>query len=156
MVLEVVGDGGGGGAKAEWDIGRCDSLGGDEDVRPDVPVVDGEPLAGAAPTGHHFVGDHECALAVADFAEAREVLGRRHEDTVGADDGLEDDGGDVAFVANHVLDIVGAGDVACRIGVLDRAVVAVGFGGEDDVGDFAGRLHCPAAGIAGGCNGTRG
>jgi len=54
-----------------------------------------------------------------------------------------------------VLDVVGAGDVAGGVGVVDGAVVAVGFGREDDVGDFAGRLHGPAAGIAGGRDGAR-
>ena len=156
VVLEVVGDFGGGGAEAERNVGRGDALGGDEDVGLDVPVVDGEPLAGAAPAGHHFVGDHEHAVTVADFAQAREVFGRRNEDAVGADDGLDDDGGDVAFVADHVLDVVGAGDVAGGIGVLDGAVVAVGLRREDDVGDFAGRFHGPAAWISGGCDGASG
>ena len=40
--------------------------------------------------------------------------------------------------------------------MLDGAVVAVGFGREDDAGDFAGWLHGPAAGIAGGGDGARG
>jgi len=48
VIFKVVGDGGGGGAEAERDVGRGDALGGDEDVGLDVPVVDGEPLAGAA------------------------------------------------------------------------------------------------------------
>ena len=121
-----------------------------------IPMVDGEPLAGAAPAGHHFVGDHQHAVAVADFAQAREVLGRRNEDAIGADDGLEDDGGDVALVADHVLDVVGAGDVAGGIGVLDGAVVAVGLRREDDARAFAGRLHGPAARIAGGSDGAHG
>ena len=114
VILEVVGDLLGGGAEAERHIGRGDALGGDEDVGLDAPVIDGEPLAGAAPAGHDFVGDHQHAVAVADFAQAREVLGRRNQHAVGADDGLDDDGGDVALVADHVLDVVGAGDVAGR------------------------------------------
>ena len=51
---------------------------------------------------------------------------------------------------DHVLEVVGAGDVAAGIGVLDGAVVAVGLGREDDAGAFAGRLHGPAARVAGG------
>ena len=110
-----------------------------------VPVIDGEPFAGAAPAGHHFIGDQQHAVAVADFAQAREVLGRRNEHAIGADNRLDNDGGHVALVANHVLDVVGAGDVAAGIGVLDGAVVAVGFRREDNAGAFAGRLHGPAA-----------
>ncbi len=154
VLLEVVGDLCCGGAKAERHVGRGDSLGGDEDVGLHVPVVDGKPLAGAAPAGHHFVGDEEHAVAVADLAQAREVFGRRNEDAVGADNRLDDDGGHVALVADHVLDVVGAGDVAGGIGVLDGAVVAVGLGREDNVGDFAGRFHGPAARIASGCDGA--
>ena len=156
VVLEVVGDLGCGGAEAERNIGRGDALGGDEDVGLHVPVIDGEPLAGAAPAGHHFVGDQQHAVAIADFAQAREVLGRRNEDAVGADDRLDDDGGHIALVADHVLDVVGAGDVAGGIGVLDGAVVAVGLRRKDDAGAFAARLHGPAARIAGGRDGARG
>src|ERR1700691_4246217 len=122
MVLEVVGDFGGGGAKAEGNVGRRDAFGGDKNVGLDVPVVEGKPFACASPAGHDFVGDHEHAVTVADFAQAREVLGRRDQHSIGSDDGLKDDGGDVALIADHVLDVVGAGDVAGGVGVLDGAV----------------------------------
>ena len=46
----------------------------------DVPVVDGEPLAGAAEAGHHLVGDVDDAVAVADLAHAGQVAVRRDED----------------------------------------------------------------------------
>ena len=91
-------------------------------------MVDGEPLAGAAPAGHDLVGDEEDAVVVADAAELGEVLRRRDEDAVGADDGLDEHGGDVAFVGDHVLEVVGAGDAAAGVGVLDGAVVAVDLG----------------------------
>ncbi len=154
VVLEVVGDFGGGGAEAERDVGRGDALGGDEDVGLYVPVIDGEPLAGAAPAGHHFVGDHEHAVAVADFAQARQIFGRRNQHSVGSDHRLDDDRGHVALVADHVLDVVGAGDVAAGIGVLDGAVVAVGLRREDEAHALARRLHGPAARVAGGGDGS--
>jgi len=50
-------------------------------------------------------------MAIADFAETRSTR-RWHEDAVGADDRLDDDGGDIALVADHVLDVISAGDVA--------------------------------------------
>ena len=156
VVLKVVGNFGSGGAKAERDVGRGDAFRGNQNVGLQVPVVDGEPAAGAAPSGHHFVGNHEHAVAVADFAQTRKIFRRRNEYAVGADDRLEDDGRHVTLVADHVLDVVGAGDVARGIGVLDGAVVAVGFGREDHVGNFAGRFHGPAARIAGGRDGARG
>ena len=53
-----------------------------------------------------------------------------------------------------MLDVVGAGDVAARIGVLDRAVVAIDFRREHNAAAFACRLHGPAARIARGCDGA--
>jgi len=156
VFLEVVGDLLGSGAEAEGDVGGGDALGGDEDVGSDAPVIDGEPLAGSSPAGHDFVGDEEDAVPVADFADAGEVFGGRDEDAVGADDGFEDDGGDVGLVADHVLDVVGTGDVAGGVGVLDGAVVTVGFRGEDDAGALAAWLHGPASGVAGGGDGAAG
>jgi hypothetical protein len=156
VVFEEVGDFGGGGAEAEGDVGGGDAFGGDEDVGLDVPVVDGEPFAGAAPAGHDFVGDEEDVAAVADFAEAREVFGWWDEDAVGADDGFDEDGGYVVLVFDHVFEIVGAGDVAGGVGVFDGAVVAVGFGGEEEALAFATGFHGPAAGVAGGGDGGHG
>ena len=52
--------------------------------------------------------------------------------------------------SNHVLDVVDTRDIATGIGVLDGAVVAVCFGCEDNVVDFACGFHGPAAWIAGG------
>src|SRR2546427_800041 len=48
---------------------------------------------GAPEASHDFVGDHEDAVFVAEFADAFEVAVRRNENAVGADDGLEDEGG---------------------------------------------------------------
>ena len=152
VILEVVGDLLRGGAEAERHIGRGDALGGDQDVGLDAPVIDGKPLAGAAPPGHHFIGDHQHAVAVADFAQARKVFRRRNENAVGSDDRLKNDRRDIAFVADHVLDVVGAGDVAAGIGVLDGTVVAVGLRREDNACAFAARLHGPAARVARGRN----
>ena len=147
VVDEEVGDFLRSGAEAERHIGRGDALGCDEDVGLDVPVVDGKPLAGATPAGHDFVGDQEHAVLVADFADLREVLVGWDEDAVGADDGLHDDGGDVGLVADHVLDVVSAGDAALRVGVLDGAAEAVDLRPEDDAWAFATGLHRPATRI---------
>ena len=156
VVLEELGDFFAGGAEAERDVGRGDALGGDEDVGDDVPVVHGEPFAGAAPAGHDFVGDEEDAVFVADAAEFGHVLVGRDEDAVGADDGLDEDCGYVGLVADHVLDVVGAGDIAAGVGVADGAFVAVDFGGEDDAGAFAAGFHGPSARVSGGGDGADG
>ena len=85
------------------------------------------------------------------------VFGGRDDDAVGAYDGLDDDGGDVGLVADHVLDVVGAGDVAAGIGVADGAAEAVDFGGEEGALLLAADgFHGPAAWIAGGGDGAGG
>ena len=94
-------------------------------------MLHGEPLAGAAPSGHDLVRDEEDTGLVADAAELGHVLVGRDDDAVGSDDRLDDDGGDVGLVANHVLEVVGAGDIAARVGVADGAAIAVDFGAED-------------------------
>ena len=119
-------------------------------------MIDGEPFAGASPAGHDFVGNHQHAVAIADLAQPREILRRRDENAVGADDRLDDDRRDIALVLDHVLDIVDARHIAAGVGVLDRALVAVRLGRENDVVAFAGRLHGPAPRIAGGRDRPRG
>src|ERR1035438_463282 len=127
VVLEVLRYFGRCGAYTERHIRRREALGGNENVGLHAPMVNGKPLACSSPSGHHFVVDEQYAVAVADLAEARKIFGRRNQHAVGAHHGLDNNGGHVALVANHVLNVVGAGDVAAWIGVLDWAVVAVGL-----------------------------
>ena len=119
VVLKVVRDFRRRGTKSQRHVGRGDSLGGNEDVRLHVPMVHGEPFAGTAPAAHHLVGNQQHAVPVAYFAEAGKVFRGRHQHAIGADDRLDDHGRHVALVADHVLKIIGAGDVAAGIGVFD-------------------------------------
>ena len=48
--------------RAERHVGARQSLGHRHQIGHDVPVVDGEPLAGATEAGHHFVGDQQNAV----------------------------------------------------------------------------------------------
>src|SRR6202041_2795557 len=130
-----------------------DALGSDQDVWLHVPVVNGEPFPRASPSGHHFIGDHEHAVPVADFAQAGKVLRRRNEHPVGANDGFNNDGRYVTLVTDHVFDVIGACHVAAGIGVLDRTVVTIGLRRKDETVGFASRLHGPAAGVGGGGGG---
>src|SRR5262249_38545121 len=138
MIVKMFGDLCGGGAEAERDVGGSDSLRGDQNIGPDIPVIHGELCAGASPAGHHFVGDQQNAMSVTDLAKLAEILDRRNQDTVGADYRLRNYCRDVAFVGDHVLDVVGAGDPAGWISVLDGTFVAVHFGGEDEALALAG------------------
>ena len=115
-------------------------------------MVDREPLAGAAPSGHDFIGDHQHAMAIADFAQPREILRRRNKDAVGAHNRLKNNRRHVAFIADHVLDVIRACNIAAGIGVLDGAVVAVRLRRKHKADALASRLHRPAPRIAGCCN----
>ncbi len=144
-------------AQAERHVGSGDALGGGEDVGRNAPVLHGEPLSGAAPAGHDLVGDEQDSGLIADAAELGHVLVRRHDDAVGADDRLDDDGGYVGLIADDVLEVVGAGDVAAGVGVADGAAIAVDFRAEEGALLLASDgLHGPAARVSGGCDGAGG
>lgn len=64
----------------ERHVPAVDALGEADQVRGDVPVVDGEPLAAAAEAGHHLVGDEHDPVVVAQLVDAGEVPGRRDQD----------------------------------------------------------------------------
>ncbi len=140
VVLEVIGDLAGGGAEAQRDIGRGDALGGGEDVGLDAPVFTANHLPVRPQPVMTSSAMSRTPWSSQISAQLGQVLGRRHQDAVGADDGLHDDRGDVALVGDHVLEVVGAGDSAAGVGVLDGAVVAVDLGGEDDAAAFAAGL----------------
>jgi len=46
---------------AERDVAGVDALGERDEIRGDVPMVDGEPLTAATEAGHDLVGDHDDA-----------------------------------------------------------------------------------------------
>ena len=54
-------------------------------------MVDGEPLAGPAKTGHHLVTDHQDAVAVAELPHPLEVSVRRNQDAIRPGDRLQDE-----------------------------------------------------------------
>src|SRR3954471_5113470 len=95
---------------AERQVARREPLGHRDEVGNRVPVVDGEPLPGAAEAGHHLVGHHQDPVAVADLADALDVPVRRDEDAVRPDDRLEEYRGDRlrTLVPDHVLETLEA------------------------------------------------
>src|SRR5208283_5320077 len=56
-----------------------------------VPVIDREPRASASETSHHFIGDHQDSVFVAELAHAFEISIRRNENAIGSGHGLEDE-----------------------------------------------------------------
>ena len=96
-VQDGVANGSGRRDEAEWEIARGRTLGTDEDVGPDAPVIDAEPRAGAPEGGHHLVGDQQDAVPLADLGDRGPVAirgdgGRKRR----ADDRLGDERGDGA------------------------------------------------------------
>ena len=94
LVLEVIGDLAADADGAKRDIRARQSLRHDEDVRHDLPVIDGEPLAGPAEPGHHFVADQQDAVLVAQRAHAFEIAIGRHVNAVGAGDRFHEEARD--------------------------------------------------------------
>ena len=94
-------------------------------------MIDREPLAGAAEAGHHLVADHQDAVLRAQLAHALHVAVGRHEDAVGAGDGLEDECRDRLrpFELDHFLEhrqrllgrVPAARDAVIRIEHVDDA-----------------------------------
>src|SRR5262249_33788659 len=121
-----------------------DALGGGQDVGHDAIVVHGEPLACAPPTAHHLVGDEQYAALFGDRGELRQVLRRGDPHAVRPDDRFDHARRDVVVVVDHVLEVVGAGDAAIGVALLQRAPIAVDLGPEDHPGDLSGRLDEPA------------
>ena len=91
--------------------GATQTLAEDDHVRNDAVVLEREHPAGAPEADRHFVQDQERAVAVAGIAHDAVILGRRNLH-VGAADRLDDHGADVLFLAEHVIEILGAPGVA--------------------------------------------
>ncbi|MCY1217940.1 hypothetical protein D9M72_298710 [compost metagenome] len=80
-----------GGAKG--DVTGGDALGQAHDVGLHAPQAAAEHLACAAEAGDDFIGDQQHAVLVADLADQRPVVLRRHDHATGALDRLGDEGG---------------------------------------------------------------
>ncbi len=90
-------------------------------------MLDAEHLPGAAPAGLHLVGDEDAAGLADGLGDDLEIFLGRNDETARADDHLGQDSGDPAGGGglNHFLDVLGAGDLARRVGQLQRTTVAV-------------------------------
>src|SRR5450755_2262559 len=88
--VELLGDVVADGDTAEWQVRRRQSFGHGHQVGNGVPVLDGKPLAGTSESSHDLVGNREDVVVIAQRANTRDVPGRWDEDSVGADDRLEE------------------------------------------------------------------
>jgi hypothetical protein len=91
--------------RAQRDVTGSQSLRHADQIGNNFPVIDGEPFSGAAETSHHFVGDHQNPIFVAELANAGEISIGWNENPVGADNGFEDEPCDslCAFELNGLL-----------------------------------------------------
>jgi hypothetical protein len=80
LLGEGVGDGSAGDGRGQGDVPRRDPLGHRQDVGYDAVVLDGEPPAGPAKAGDHFVGDHQDVEIVADPAHRLQPAHRRDDE----------------------------------------------------------------------------
>ena len=81
---------------AHGQVAAADPFAEGHDVRNRVPVLNPEEPSRPAEPGHHFVGDPEHVVAVADLPDPGEVVGRREAHGAGGqDDGIGHEGGHV-------------------------------------------------------------
>ncbi len=91
-------------------------------VGDDSVMLAGEHLAGAAEAVRNLVEDQQRAVFVACGAHLLPIVQRRNERR--AAHGLADDGGDIALLRQHILDVIGAKEVARRA-AFERAMPIV-------------------------------
>ena len=141
---------------AHGDVAGCDRLGDRHHVWLHIEVLQREPLAGATEAGNHFVGDQQDFIAVANFAQAGEIVLGRRVNAAGALYGLGDHGCDGvgAFYFDRGDDVINQ-----QVSAVDPAAAGgggVGSGGIDDVGHGSAelRLEDLHAGCGGHCDGV--
>jgi hypothetical protein len=104
-----------------------DSLPDQDDVWLNVPMLNGEWLAGAAHAAHDFVGDEKNPAIAADFGDALGVaIGRYGGTESGAYDRFEDERGDACGVVllRNMVEIIRANNSALGIFLVEGAVIA--------------------------------
>ena len=112
---------------AKGSVAAGDALSREDEVGLEVGVLDGEGFAGAAEAGHDFVGDEKKVVPASDFTDARKVggIGRSSGAEGGANYGFEEEGGGGRIGLGEMrCEIVGAGEVALREGLVEGTVVA--------------------------------
>ena len=135
--------------RPEGHVAGVDALRHREDVRHDLPVLAGEPLAGAAEAGHHLVEDQHDAVPVAHLADRLQVAVGRRDHAVRTRDRLHDHGRHVLgpLVLKDLLEVRRAAADRARVGVSRRA--AVRCTGRTSAARLGSGLGGPAARVAG-------
>src|SRR5580692_1526959 len=137
LISEAVHEGGGAFFKSVDDPGRdqdgtkrCvtagDPFANENNVWLKIPVLRSERLAAATHAAHHFIGDKKNAVLAANFRDARGVAvdsGSGAER--GTDHGLEEkcSYGRGIVRAEECVEIISAGEIALRIGLVERTVI---------------------------------
>jgi hypothetical protein len=80
--------------RSEREIAGRQSLGHANQIGYYLPVIDREPLTGSSEASHHFIGDHQDSVLVAELAHASEISIGWNENAVGSSHGLKNESGD--------------------------------------------------------------
>ena len=110
---------------AERDVAAGNALGKLHDVGLDAVVLEPEPLARSSEARDHLVRNQQHVMAIADLADAGEVVRRRHDHAARALHRLGDEGGDRvrALAKNRGFELVGRGHADAHAGIwIDEAV----------------------------------
>ena len=90
----------------------------------------GEHTARAAKAVDDLVGDQQDAMTITDFAQSSPITVGRHHDAAGSGDrfGNHRRDGFRIFIVDHLLDLIGAKQIAAGMTVTEIATVAIGWG----------------------------
>lgn len=108
-------------------VAAGDSFAGENHVRLDAPMLNGEGLARAAEAGHDLVGDEQDVVLAADFGDPRGIaLWRRGGAERCADNGFKNEGSSsvLRVGSEKGVEVVRAGELALRERFVKRTVVA--------------------------------
>src|SRR5215212_5873924 len=131
--------------RSQRSISAADPLGADDQIRDHAPMIETPTPAGAPESGHHFVGDKEDPVPIADLTDALEIPWCGwHSAKRSSDHGFGHERGHIvrADLANRVFEVVSTREIALGAGSVRAAAIRVAW--RDMLGGRQNRSERPA------------
>ena len=114
----------------QWGITTGHGFGGGDNIGSDAPMINTKILSQTTKTGHNLIIYQQNIIAITDLTNTCEVIGWRYNRSrrTGNNRRGHQGGNRIrAVLFNGTLQIVRAGQPAARVGLFERALVAVGW-----------------------------